>query len=480
MNAAKGLIIFTLLLCVSGKIRKNYVGALNKGLLNRGVSLNAGVGAADPQYFTQQLLNHFDYADNTTWTQKYYVNATFWTMGNPIFLMLGGEGPLGASSVGDHYILGTYAPIYGAMLVSLEHRFYGESIPKNSSSVDNLRLLNAQQALADAVYFRYWFTDLYKTPNSKWIVFGGSYSGALSAWARNKYPHVFQGSVASSGPVNAVEDFNQYLQVTANSLGTQCSSIIKKGTDSIENLLQTQTGKQQLQTTFNTCSAIQTDKDATTFLEDISDAICEVVQYNKDNRGTNALTIDQICQIFIDGQNDPVTAWATVYHKVMGSDCVEVDYNVMIKELGPTSAGRCWTWQTCTEYGYYQTGELTTQPFSPRINLQYFRDICQDLFGPMRVSPDTSSLNSQFGALNLKQTASNTFFGDGTIDPWHALAILPTGNNPGQEILPLNSAIALINGTAHCADLYAPSSSDLPELTFARQLTMDLITQWLK
>jgi len=261
----------------------------------------------------------------------------------------------------------------------------------------------------------------------------------------------------------------------------QCSSIIQKATDLIEQQLQTANGKQQLQTTFNTCTPLNTDKDITTFLEDITDAVCEVVQYNNDNRGSGAMNIDQICQIFIDGQSDPVSAWATVYHKVLGNDCIEVDYNQMITELQPTSAGRCWTFQTCTEYGYYQTGELATQPFSPRINLQYYRDICQDLFGSMRPTPDTSSINQLFGALSLKQSATNTFFGDGTIDPWHALAILPQGNVPGQELLPSQSSgIALINGTAHCADLYAPSPNDLPDLTFARQLTLDLLTQWLK
>ena len=36
-----------------------------------------------------------------------------------------------------------------------------------------------------------------------WISFGGSYSGSLSTWAREKYPHLVKGSVSSSGPLNA-------------------------------------------------------------------------------------------------------------------------------------------------------------------------------------------------------------------------------------------------------------------------------------
>ena len=44
-----------------------------------------------------------------------------------------------------------------------------------------------------------------KTHNFKgpWIAFGGSYPGSMAAWAREKYPHLIQGSVSSSGPLLA-------------------------------------------------------------------------------------------------------------------------------------------------------------------------------------------------------------------------------------------------------------------------------------
>lgn len=45
---------------------------------------------------------------------------------------------------------------------------------------------------------------------NKWITIGGSYSGALSAWFRNKYPHLTVGAIASSAVVQTIEDFRQY------------------------------------------------------------------------------------------------------------------------------------------------------------------------------------------------------------------------------------------------------------------------------
>ena len=44
--------------------------------------------------------------------------------------------------------------------------------------------------------------------NGPWITFGGSYSGSLSAWAREKYPHFVKGSVSSSGPLHAKVSFS--------------------------------------------------------------------------------------------------------------------------------------------------------------------------------------------------------------------------------------------------------------------------------
>lgn len=68
--------------------------------------------------------------------------------------------------------------------------------------------LSSEQALADLAYFIKGMTVKYDIPDgTKWIAFGGSYSGALAAWLRAKYPHLIHGAVSTSAPLLAKADF---------------------------------------------------------------------------------------------------------------------------------------------------------------------------------------------------------------------------------------------------------------------------------
>lgn len=75
-------------------------------------------------------------------------------------------------------------------------------------SVDNLKYLSSEQALADLANFIESMNKKYSLPTgTKWIAFGGSYPGSLAAWLREKYPNLVHGSISSSGPLLAKADF---------------------------------------------------------------------------------------------------------------------------------------------------------------------------------------------------------------------------------------------------------------------------------
>jgi hypothetical protein len=60
------------------------------------------------------VIDHFTPGNSGTFKQRYYVNDTYFGGdGAPVFLILGGEGPISPSDVIDHFIITTYAEQFG-------------------------------------------------------------------------------------------------------------------------------------------------------------------------------------------------------------------------------------------------------------------------------------------------------------------------------------------------------------------------------
>lgn len=82
-----------------------------------------------PAHYVTQHLDHFNVANfNRTWQQRYWVNASFYKPGGPVFILVGGEGAESRYDVvyGEHVSL---AQTHGAIVFALEHRYYGGSVP---------------------------------------------------------------------------------------------------------------------------------------------------------------------------------------------------------------------------------------------------------------------------------------------------------------------------------------------------------------
>ena len=166
--------------------------------------------------------------------------------------------------------------------------------------------------------------------------------------------------------------------------------------------------------------------------------------------------------------------------KAFDQDCLDYNYDQMINELASTSwkssaglGGRQWTYQTCTEFGWYQSSDQENHPFSSLFNVEFFEKQCQDIFGPKfnieLLEKGIRRSNIMYGAKDIQ--VSNVVFVHGSFDPWHALGITED-NGPNRAIL--------IPGTAHCANMYPASSDDPQQLVQARQQIGELITEWLK
>lgn len=166
---------------------------------------------------------------------------------------------------------------------------------------------------------------------------------------------------------------------------------------------------------------------------------------------------------------------------VANETCLDFKYDKMINEMKNTSwdaesseGGRQWTYQTCTEFGFYQTSENTSAIFGDRFPIEFFVKQCTDIFGSKfnneSLSKGATRTNIMYGALNLKTT--NVLYVQGSIDPWHTLGLIKTMDKDMPTIY--------IDGTAHCANMYEPNENDLPQLKQARIQIESYIDNLLK
>uniref|UniRef100_A0A3Q3M7Q5 Serine protease 59, putative n=2 Tax=Mastacembelus armatus TaxID=205130 RepID=A0A3Q3M7Q5_9TELE len=446
--------------------------------------------AFDELWFTQKL-DHFNGADRRVWKQRYFLNEAFYKPGGPVFLMIGGEGPANPAWMQYGTWL-SYAEKLGALCFMLEHRFYGKSHPTADLSTDNLRFLSSRQALADLAHFRTVIAEDRGLSNRKWVAFGGSYPGSLAAWFRLKYPHLVHASVATSAPVHATVNFPEYLEVVWRSLASEnaeCPLLVKKASDTLLERLKDPKTYDNLTKDFNLCSKlqIQTEMDSAYFLETLAGTFMDVVQYNEDNRGfegatgTN-ITIKVLCSVMGDASlGEPYARYAAVAHLMMDTfsmKCLDASFSTYLRDMtntsweGPAAGGeRQWVYQTCTEFGFYQSTDSPNQPFTG-FPLVYHVKQCADFYNVSaeQLAMAVVQTNEYYGSYDIG--SSRIVFPNGSIDPWHALGIT-------LDITPDLPAV-FINGTAHCANMYPARSEDLPQLALARDHIFLLLQQWLK
>jgi serine protease 16 len=280
-------------------------------------------GNATTYFYEQAQLDHFT-PNPAHWSQRYYTDETFWGgEGFPIFLMIGGEGPERAPS--EHFYMATLAEKHQAMMVSLEHRFYGESFPTPDMSNANLVYLTSEQALADLARFISYVTSythttadtssspaltlMASTTKSQVVTFGGSYPGSLAAWVGLKYPQLIAGTVASSAPVYAEYDYSQYAEVVGAALGyeeiggsKQCVETIKSGIVQLAALVrssQPMGTASDIPSALRPCAPITTELDLATYEANVFGNFQGAVQYNGEQ--PSAPTVMTICEAITGG-----------------------------------------------------------------------------------------------------------------------------------------------------------------------------------
>ncbi|CBI18675.3 hypothetical protein VitviT2T_016832 [Vitis vinifera] len=435
------------------------------------------------QYFPQ-LLDHFTFTpkSSTIFYQKYLINTQYWTHGAPIFVYTGNEGDIDWFASNTGFLL-DIAPSFRAMLVFIEHRFYGESMPfgkESYKSPETLGYLNSQQALADfAVLIRSLKQNL-SSEASPVVVFGGSYGGMLAAWFRLKYPHVAIGALASSAPILQFDDitpwssFYDAVSQDFKEASLNCYEVIKGSWAELDAMSAKEGGLAEVSRTFRTCKDINSVYSARDWLWSAFVYTAMVNYPTKANfmMPLPAYPVEEMCKIidrFPHGATNVSRAFAaaSLYYNYSGTEkCFDL-------ENGKDAHGlHGWDWQACTEMVMPLT--CSNESMFPPSSFEYkeFADECTRKYGVM---PRPHWITTEFGGSRieqvLKRSASNIIFSNGMQDPWSRGSVLKNISA---------SIVALVTKKgAHHVDFRFATKEDPDWLIEQRRQEVEILQKWI-
>lgn len=407
-------------------------------------------------------LDHFS-SGSQLFRARYFINKQYADPANPIlFYEIGGEGPV--NGLRDDYV-STLAQKYRATVVTMEHRFYGESVPGDSKEDGLTNLLayhTVEQSLAD---IKYAIQQL-ATPGSKVFTFGGSYPGALSAWFRLQYPHVTNGSLASSGVVNNILDFPDFDDQVALAVGGPCATAIQATTHAYEAAFAAGKGT-EAKLLFGVGALALSEPD---FYYMTADSAAMAVQYGHKAdlcemyaRLGPSPSPDTLMQSFASFTN---SFWGNDFGSncFYSTDCLKHHPD----HWQPTS--RSWRWQKCSQLAYLQTAPTGFSLRSSSLSLKVLLQQCADVFNGTQ--PDTQPIQKIFGGANPQGT--NIFFSDFSDDPWLRASV----RQDRSPTMPYE--LVQCDGCGHCMDLGRPDSKDPQPLRDGRARFETYLEAWLR
>lgn len=262
----------------------------------------------------------------------------------PLFLYICGEYTCSVRE--DRLFPFMLAAHHNGLMVALEHRYYGLSQPFDSWKTENLRYLTSEQALSDiAIFLEKVNAD---KPDREVIVVGGSYPGALSAWFRERYPHLTVASWSSSGVVYPIADFwkfDEQIYLSTIKSGEYCPRTINAVFEKVEKALLSADPLERESVMQRMGASSKMDNGDFAFY--FADIFVESVQYG--NRTGLCNLMKEIEEMELNDQLDAILAQAQSAGVAPADYCRHAIKNTTVT----LSAARPWTYQYCTEFGFY-------------------------------------------------------------------------------------------------------------------------------
>ena len=417
-------------------------------------------------YF-DQLIDHTDAAKGT-FKQRYYYdlshyNPTGGEFKNPTALMyINGEGPASGSPEG---YIADVAYNMSSAIFTLEHRYYGESLPgpltDKSLFMSTLNIENVLEDLFDFVNFAE--SNVLKKQNVVWYIAGGSYSGALSAWMKQKYPTKFAAAWSSSGVVNPRFDYYNFDGHIVSVIPQNCAANVRKMYDAVSDAYDNENTRDALYTTLGTPKYFSKADIAWM----LADGIAMAVQYGSK---------DAMCNTVVPLSSDPIAQLASYIKSAWGDHFTASCYYSTTCLSDPQYSnlwgpdGYSWVYQCCSQVAFWQS----SYPDSLRmkeITTDYFIGQCRSAYSP-DILPDTYSFNRKYGGAT--PNATNVIATQGSDDPWSPAGVEASLGPRYPEVT------AQCAGCGHCGDMQTPSSKDPASLSAQRTAILSYLRQWVQ
>ena len=194
----------------------------------------------------EQYIDHSN-PDLGTFSQWYMYDTTFWAgPGSPVVFFTPGEVNASAytSYLSTNRTTGVLAEQIGAAIIVFEHRYWGYSSPFGYIlETADFEYLTLENAIYDMTNFaknvELPFDDSGKSnaDQAPWVMLGGSYSGALSAWTASIAPGTFWAYHSSSAPVQAISDYWGYFLPVQEGMPKNCSKDVNLAIEYIDDVL---------------------------------------------------------------------------------------------------------------------------------------------------------------------------------------------------------------------------------------------------
>ncbi|KAF9554962.1 hypothetical protein CPC08DRAFT_712435 [Agrocybe pediades] len=434
------------------------------------------IPAYNTRYYFDQLIDHDD-PSKGTFKQRFWYTWEFYKPGGPIVLTTPGESNAGlypSYDLTNSSMSGALAQTLNGAVISIEHRFFGESNPYPDLLPDHLKVHTIAQAIQDLAYFAQNVklalpggdTDAIRPHKTPWILIGGSYPGALVSWTMLKQPGVFWAGYSTAGVVQPIADFWQYFEPIRVNMPKNCSADVGRVIDHLDSLIAAGnfTAVSELQSVFQLTRA----GPLSNFLAWMSVALREWRSLTvTTSRMSLFYPFCDSLEVKDDGEIAPEDGWgldqaiagwakfhressvlAAINGNQVDSETAAADSDTVDGELSTQEdkahSDMSWYWMVCNEVGWVQKGPPLdyTGPtiVSRNIEISDTESLCKRRF-PGAFT--TSTLAERDGK------ADRVFVVNGKRDAWLESTLSATQQN----IASTDSRPIYLTDGFHCSDL---------------------------